>query len=120
MKNTIKKIKKCFSKETCYHGDKERWSEKNPTTGHCAVAAILFQSIYGGIVCKTTVNRHTHYFNKVGEMVVDITAEQFGNTVIHYENCAVCNVKNMLKNKDNKTRYELLKEKFISLNTKEE
>lgn len=112
MENIISKIKSCFSIETCYHGDRDKWSPDNPTVGHCAVAALLLQSLYGGIVCKTTVNRHTHYFNRFDDKVVDITAEQFGVTHINYNKYSVCNTTNMLKNKDNKERFEKLLSAF--------
>lgn len=113
MKETIVKIKQCFSIETCYAGDREKWSEENPTTGHCAVSALLLQNLFGGIICKTTVNRHSHYFNKFDDVIVDITAEQFGDIHINYDKCFICNVENMLKNKDTKSRYEKLREKFL-------
>lgn len=112
MENIISDIKKCFSIETCYHGDREKWTPDNPTTGHCAIASLLLQSIYGGTVCKTTVNRHTHYFNYFEDKVVDITAEQFGNVKINYDKYIICNPKNMLKNKDVKERYNKLLETF--------
>lgn len=112
MKKTIAKIKNCFSIETCYHGDRAKWSPDNPTTGHCAVASLLLQSMFGGVVCKTTVNRHTHYFNKIDDNVIDITAEQFKNTPINYNKFLVCNAQNMLKNKDVKERYNKLLEAF--------
>ena len=97
-----------MSIDTCYAGDQEKWSPDNPTTGHCAITALFLQKQFGGIVCKTTVNRHTHYFNKIDDEIIDATAEQFSNIVIDYSKHSICNIANMLKNKDTKERYEKL------------
>ena len=102
-----------YSKDTCYHGDAEKWSTQNPTTGHCAIVALIVQECFGGEVCKTTVNRSSHYFNILpnGE-ILDLTAEQFKPIIPTYKKYIVANRNNMLKNKDTKERYLLLKSRL--------
>ena len=53
----------------------------SPSTGHCAVAAIIMRSIFGGALISTTVQGESHWFNRIdidGFVVdVDITGDQF-------------------------------------------
>lgn len=119
--NISEKLKSIYNQDTCYHGDVDRWSKENPTIGHCAVASLLIQSIFGGKIAKTTVKRHSHYFNILpnGE-IFDATAEQFYPTIPSYKKYIIAERANMLKNQDTKARYTMVLERFISNNTKEE
>jgi len=84
MKTSIKLIeaalKKTWSKETCYLPDQEKWSDKNPAFGQCAVTALIIQDFLGGeiLYCE----HFNHYWNRLpsGEEV-DLTHSQFGNKV---------------------------------------
>lgn len=108
-------LKSIYSKDTCYHGDVEKWTDANPTTGHCAVVALIIQEFFGWEVCKTTVNRASHYFNILSDgTIIDLTAEQFAPIVPSYKKYSIANRNNMLKNKDTKERYLLLKERLFN------
>lgn len=109
---TKEKLFLCFSKDTCYHGSKERWTKNNPSLGHCAVASMIIQELYGGQIAKTTVKRSTHYFNIIDNEIIDITSEQFGDIVIDYSKCEMVDGKKILKCKEVKERLTLLKQKF--------
>lgn len=102
-------LKSVYAKDTCYHGCKDKWSPENPTAGHCAVAALIIQELFGGEINKTTVERTTHYFNILLDgTFFDATEEQFYPGVPTYEKYVPVDRNKLLKNKDVKERYTLL------------
>lgn len=52
------------------------------SSGHCAVAAMILRSIFGGDLVSTTVKGESHWFNRIDVngfiLDVDITGDQFG------------------------------------------
>ena len=116
LKIILRKLPQAMSKDTCYHGDVDNWYPTNPTAGHCAITAILIQEILGGEVCKTKVNRRSHYFNVLDDhTIVDATAEQFKYNKPNYSKFEVVSTKNMLKNKDTKERYQKFKSRYFNI-----
>ena len=63
-----------FSRETAYGGV---WTEGS-SQGHCAVAAIIVRYIFGGNLVSTIINGESHWFNQLGNLYIDITADQYG------------------------------------------
>lgn len=64
-----------WCKETATNED---WDENNPSLNQCAVTALLVQDELGGdlLRCEMT-NGDSHYWNRVGNYEIDLTAEQF-------------------------------------------
>ena len=72
--------------ETCAPRMRDRWSEDNKTLGQCSVTAFLAQDIFGGKVFGVPLTEGGfHCFNKVGDVVFDLTSEQFKDEKLVYE-----------------------------------
>jgi len=78
MKDEVVALRKAmdpvFSCDTVF-GDC-KWP-KYPSAGHCFMAALAVQDLLGGEILYGEVNDISHYWNRVGEYQVDITADQF-------------------------------------------
>ena len=73
---------------TCAPRMRKDWSEANRTLGQCSITAFLAQDLFGGKVYGVPLeDGNYHCFNVVGDCVFDLTSEQFGDTVLKYENC---------------------------------
>ena len=51
--------------------------EERPSSGHCFLAAMVVQDLFGGCIVQGDVGPVPHYWNRVGEIEVDITGDQF-------------------------------------------
>lgn len=49
------------------------WNERKPYVGQSAATAVLLQSWFGGVICSMRYSSHTHYFNLVDGIIVDLT-----------------------------------------------
>ena len=87
------------------------WSPSNPSSGQCAVSALVLQDYCGGEICRCVVAGTPHYFNHIDGQVVDSTAGQFGAVVINYDTATVRSRQRILRHADTRQRYELLKER---------
>jgi hypothetical protein len=58
------------------------WFNFTPSTGHCAVTAIVVRALFGGDFLSASVSGVSHWFNSIpldGALYdVDITGDQFG------------------------------------------
>lgn len=54
------------------------WTPAQPSTGQCAVSALVIQDYLGGVLVRATVNGTSHYWNRLpdGE-ALDLTRDQF-------------------------------------------
>lgn len=105
-------LRKAWCRETAHPSYRHKWSEDNPSVGQCLVTALVVQDKYGGDIYSCKVGSNSHFVNIIDERIIDKTAEQFGG---------MGNIKyisgsfrkrartSLLKNRDVKTRYELLK-----------
>ena len=103
-----------WSGETSYCDD---WSPSNPSSGQCAVSALVLQDYCGGKICRCVVAGTPHYFNRIDDQVVDSTAAQFGAVAIDYDTSTVRSRQRILRHADTRWRYELLKgrvERFLA------
>lgn len=103
-----------WSGETSYCDD---WSPSNPSSGQCAVSALVLQDYCGGKICRCVVAGTPHYFNRIEDQVVDSTAAQFGMVAINYDTSTVRSRQRILRHADTRWRYELLKgrvERFLA------
>jgi len=48
-----------------------------PSAGHCFVASMVVQDLFGGCIVFGEVDDTSHYWNKIGGLEVDVTGDQF-------------------------------------------
>ena len=71
--------------ETCAPRMRDRWTADNPTMGQCSITAFLAQDIFGGVVRGILrLDGNYHCYNVVGNVVFDLTSEQFGDEKLDY------------------------------------
>lgn len=108
-------LRKAWCRETAHPSYQSKWSEDNPSYGQCSVTALVMQDLYGGDIYSCKVGNNSHFVNIINERMIDKTAEQFGGTdKIKYISGSFRKRtrESLLKNKDVKTRYELLKSRL--------
>ena len=108
-------LRKAWCRETAHPSYREKWSEDNPSVGQCLVTALIIQDRYGGDIDSCKVGNNSHFVNIIDERIIDRTAEQFGGIGnIKYINGSFRKRTraSLLKNKDIKARYELLKSRL--------
>lgn len=99
--------------ETCAPRMRGDWTPENRTLGQCSITAFLLQDIFGGAVHGVPLeDGNYHCFNKVQDCVFDLTSEQFGDTVMSYENCPEQSRDVHFAKQEKKERYELLKSRL--------
>ena len=69
---------RCWSSQTS-----SLWSAESPSRGQCGVTALVLQDHFGGEILKTRVGTAWHFYNRLGGVGVDATADQFPEP-IHY------------------------------------
>jgi hypothetical protein len=79
----VQTLRSICAKETAAGGGKG-WTSDNPTFGHCAVASLLVQDLFGGDLLRVSLEGtefaegRSHYFNRLPDgTVIDVTREQF-------------------------------------------
>ena len=105
-------LRKAWCRATAHPSCQNKWTEDNPSCGQCCVTALVIQELYGGDIYSCKVGKNSHFVNIINERIVDKTAEQFGRVdKIQYINGSFKkrSRESLLKNKDVKERYELLK-----------
>lgn len=71
---------------TCAPRLREKWSRDNITLGQCSITAFLAQDIFGGKVYGVLrPGGNYHCYNVIGDVVFDLTSEQFGDEELCYE-----------------------------------
>lgn len=108
-------LRKAWCRETAHPSYQSRWSEDNPSVGQCCVTALAIQDLYGGDIYSCKVGNNSHFVNIIDERIIDKTSEQFGGTSqIKYISGSFRKKsrKSLLKNKNIKERYELLKSRM--------
>lgn len=105
-------LRKAWCRETAHPSYQKDWTADNPSYGQCCVTALVVQDLYGGDIYSCKVGNNSHFVNIINERIVDKTAEQFGGTnKIKYISGSFRKRTrvSLLKNKDVKQRYKLLK-----------
>ena len=70
---------------TCAPRMRKDYQKSHKSLGQCSITAFLAQDIFGGEVYGVPLkDGGFHCFNKVGEIVFDLTNEQFGDEVLEY------------------------------------
>lgn len=103
-----KALENTWTKETSNSPDK--WKKSKPSVGQCAVTALIVNDICGGAIFRGEFsNGETHYWNLVGDNVVDLTRDQFKGE-LSFDVLGGRTRSQILKDNDTKQRYETLKE----------
>lgn len=63
-----------FCKETSFSGD----AYQGGSDGHCAVVALIVWARFGGSFVSTYHFEISHWYNRIGDLDVDLTGDQFG------------------------------------------
>lgn len=101
--------------------DAEHWTPKNPLLGHCAVASLVAQNLFGGELLRASLEgipefayMRSHYWNKLPDGTeVDFTAPQFGGRYPELQS-AIAPRTRALSSPDTVKRYKLLAWRFAS------
>ena len=105
-------LRKAWCAATAHPSYQKDWTENNPSYGQCCVTALVMQDLYGGDIYSCKVGNNSHFVNIINERIVDKTAEQFGggNKIKYVSGSFRKRTRtSLLKSKDVKERYELLK-----------
>jgi hypothetical protein len=103
-----------WSRETCAPRMRDEWSKDNPTKGQCSITAFLMQDIFGGKVYGVPLSDgNYHCFNVVGNIVFDLTSEQFGDEILNYDDCPEQHREIHFAKEEKKKRYEYLKSELL-------
>lgn len=109
-------LTKCWSIETCAPRLRDKWSDDNITLGQCSITAFLAQDIFGGEVYGIVLEDGSHHcFNKINDVVFDLTSEQFGDKKLDYTNCVLEQREEHFSKKEKYERYLILTERLKSV-----
>lgn len=61
-----------------------QWRPDNPARGQCNVTAILLHDLYGAEILKTPLAAGEHFYNRIGNERIDLTASQFAGCLCGY------------------------------------
>ena len=106
-------LRHAWSAETCAPGMRCDWSDSNPTIGQCSITSFLVQDLFGGSVYGIPLeDGGVHCYNAVGDMIFDLTSEQFGNKTLDYNGNPEQFREAHFSNPDKYMRYMLLKKRL--------
>jgi len=115
-------LRKIASKETS--STPSRWVPKNPLLGHCAVASLLAQDLFGGVLLRASLHPYpafrearSHYWNRFSDgSEYDFTKEQFGRRFSQGPGMKgeIKEREYLLSFPETERRYVLLRERFFS------
>ena len=95
---------------TCAPRMREKWTAENKTLGQCSITAFLAQDIYGGKVYGIQrPDGNFHCYNVAGNVVFDLTSEQFGDEKLSYVGNPEQFREIHFRKEEKRLRYELIK-----------
>ena len=100
---------------TCTPRLRKEWSPENKTCGACTITCLLVQDIFGGEIYGVYVDGNVHCFSKIGDVIFDLTSEQFKNKKLSYTLEYPQSREFHLSNPDKKERYLYLVSKLEEL-----
>ena len=107
-------LSQVWSKETCAPRMQKDWSKDNMTLGQCSITAFLVQDIFGGAVYGVSLDDgNYHCFNVIGDIVFDLTSEQFGDLKLDYQKSIIQKRDDHFSKNEKYQRYLLLKSKLL-------
>ena len=109
-------LSKVWCKESCAPRMRIMWSENNKTLGQCSITSFLVQDIFGGEVYGVPLkDGGFHCFNKVNNVIFDLTSEQFGDEKLVYTLEYPQSREEHFSSEEKYKRYLLIKEKLLNL-----
>ena len=103
-------LDKVWSIETCAPRYRPNWNESNKTLGQCSITSFLVQDIFGGDVYGVPLKEgRYHCFNVIGDVVFDLTSEQFGDEKLDYVHVKKQTREEHFASEEKYQRYLLLK-----------
>ena len=109
-------MSKVWCKESCAPRMRIMWSENNKTLGQCSITSFLVQDIFGGEVYGVPLkDGGFHCFNKVNDVIFDLTSEQFGDEKLVYTLEYPQSREEHFSSEEKYKRYLLIKEKLLNL-----
>lgn len=100
----------------------EGWSEGNPTWGHCAVASLLVQKLFGGELLRISLegtefaDSRSHYYNRLPDgSLFDVTEDQFQGRLRTTELPSEVRTREyVLNGADTRSRYAMFADSFAA------
>ena len=108
-------LSEIWCKYTCTPRLRKEWSIENKTCGACTITCLLVQDIFGGEIYGVYVDGNVHCFSKVGDVIFDLTSEQFKDKKLSYTLEYPQSREFHLSNPDKKERYLYLVSKLEEL-----
>jgi hypothetical protein len=106
------KLEKAWSPETAFAGSKNiYYPAPDKATGQCAVSALVVQQllggeIYTGFVIVSKNRKVRHYWNRIGELDIDLTWRQFeAGAMIVQDSIKKTSRSQLMRNESTKERY---------------
>ena len=104
-------IRSSWGTDTAYPMSPHPFLTGHPSTGQCAVSAVLLQDYVGGRLQKGRVNGLvSHYWNLIDGTAVDLTAEQFLPSAVIIGSQAVLR-ESLMADATFRGRYQILKDR---------
>lgn len=109
-------IEKSWSQKTAYYDF--LWCKNNNSisSGQCQVTALLVQELLGGKILYSHIvgnPEFDHYWNKIGDIEIDLTSEQFEKNTKFVKSKIL--TRNKVINNDKRIieTYEILKQNYL-------
>ena len=110
----IEKLKQlltlCWEKETCSPGLRSKRNEENPSLGQSEITALIVNNFFDGKIFSCMTSSGIHYYNIIGDILVDWTIQEFLEETPNYDNSEEITRKYLLSTEDIRRRYFLLNE----------
>ena len=76
------KLKNAWCRESCSPSLRENWPNGSVAKGQCFVTAIAVRDAFGGEVFELKISeQEIHYYNVIDGEIVDLSSEQFGESI---------------------------------------
>lgn len=99
---------------SCAPRMRKDWSKENMTLGQCSITSFLVQDIFGGEVYGVPLaDGAYHCFNVIGDVVFDLTSEQFGGVLLDYQNVKKQSREEHFSSEEKYLRYLYIRNKLI-------
>ena len=99
---------------TCAPRLRPEWSKENTTLGQCSITAFLVQDVFGGEVYGIALSEGGyHCYNAVGDVLFDLTSEQFGEKPLRFARENPQSRKKHFADREKYERYLYLREHLL-------
>lgn len=99
---------------TCAPRLRSQWSKDDKTLGQCSITSFLAQDIFGGEVYGVPLKEGGyHCYNVVGDVLFDLTSEQFGQEKLRYDKKNPQSREEHFSSREKYERYLYLKEELL-------